>query len=107
MGKYFEMRDCNRLPIYMNDFSDLIGKNIVIYGAGDVGNSYYRQIKKLKNIKLVLWVDSNKELVKENALLSDVQDIYNVEFDYIIIAVKYQKLAEIWKKPVFILDYYD
>ena len=50
--------------------------------------------KKLKNIKLVLWVDSNKELVKENALLSDVQDIYNVEFDYIIIAVKYQKLAE-------------
>ena len=34
MGKYFEMRDCNRLPIYMNDFSDLIGKNIVIYGAG-------------------------------------------------------------------------
>lgn len=121
MGKYFEMRDCNRLPIYMNDFSDLIGKNIVIYGAGDVGNSYYRQIKKLKNIKLVLWVDSNKELVKENAFLSDVQDIYNVEFDYIIIAVKYQKLAEsisqslcgidkkkiIWKKPVFILDYYD
>ncbi len=62
-----------------------------------------------------MWVDSNKELVKENALLSDVQDIYNVEFDYIIIAVKYQKLAEsisqslcgidkkkiIWKKPVF------
>ncbi len=58
---------------------------IVIYGAGDVGATYYWQIKRIKYAKIKAWVDKNYSLYDE--MISDVITIFNLDFDYIVIAI--------------------
>lgn len=58
---------------------------IVIYGAGDVGATYYHQIEKVKYAKIKAWVDKNYNLYDEK--VRDVSYILNIGFDYLVIAI--------------------
>lgn len=70
-------------------------KRIVLYGAGKVGMSYYRQIFLQKQMNLVLWVDKNwKEYEERYMPVSNPKKIREYEYDYLIIAVKTRKLAD-------------
>ncbi|MDE7311142.1 MAG: glycosyltransferase [Eubacterium sp.] len=111
------------LPLYV---ADLKGWNsdtrIILYGAGNVGCSYYQQIIALGQADIVLWVDADERVVKKNKRVEPIRSILDKEYDYIIVAVKGKKLAEgissdlqkmgvnkdkiIWKEPRFILDIY-
>lgn len=80
----------------------------------------YKQITALKQADIVLWVDSNEDIVRRNLCLSPVQEIQKTDYDYILIAIKDQKQAFhiiqilenmgieqtkiIWREPQFILD---
>ena len=45
---------------YIFPFSNLAaGSKIILYGAGLIGNNYYRQILGQEAIRVVLWVDKN------------------------------------------------
>lgn len=71
------------LPIeYLND-----GNRIVLYGAGDVGKCYFRQIQKNRNVILCAWADQNyeKKSDKDHTLISPEQ-IAAIDFDYVVIA---------------------
>jgi len=67
---------------------DMIEKNskVVLYGAGAVGQEFYRQVKQISYCNILLWVDKCFEAykmydVKDPCELKDIK-----EFDYVVIA---------------------
>lgn len=117
----FGFSNRNMLPFYMVCMEGICSDTrLVLYGAGNVGSSYYKQITALKQADIVLWVDSNEDIVRRNLCLSPVQEIQKTDYDYILIAIKDQKqvfhiiqILEnmgieqtkiIWREPQFILD---
>ena len=109
----------NQLLIYGCSMIDQISnKRVVLYGAGQVGKAYYRQIKRNEDCNLVLWVDKDWEKNKDKRVEAP-QKVVDVEFDLLVIAIKRQELAEeitkellgmgiqkekiIWKKPIEML----
>lgn len=70
------------------------GASIILYGAGRVGKSYYKQMQSEKNFKIVRWVDQKYDIYTENGLAVDpVDSIFDADFDYIIIASVYKVVA--------------
>lgn len=72
----------------------ICNKNIVVYGAGNVGKDYIRQIQKEKLCNNYIWVDKGYAL-KEKWLGVNVQspkEMLNFQLDYVIIAVNDEKL---------------
>lgn len=73
-------------------------KKIIVYGAGQAGQDYCHQLKRL-GYDIALWVDSNYEYWRMLGL--DVQsptDIKKEEYDAIIIAVSDESAMESIKK---------
>lgn len=80
---------------------EILQKKIVIYAAGNVGQSYYRQLKNSKNHRVVLWVDKKwHEFRKLGLPVSNPMEILNVDYDQIIIAVSDNNLAESIKEDL-------
>ena len=81
----------------------ICNKTIIIYGAGNVGKDYIRQIKKEKLCKDYIWVDKNY-IHKENWMGTCVQAPSNMleyGFDYVVIAVNNENtISEIVKELV-------
>lgn len=67
-------------------------KNIVLYGAGEVGKAYKAQISAINYCKSVLWVDKNYKKYHRHDVVS-VDNIMNFVFDYIVIAVANVEVA--------------
>ncbi len=114
----------NTIPYYFADESLFPAKSkIVLYGAGEVGQSYYKQIKYTVNWEVVAWVDQN--YLKYQALGMDVigiRELQNVDYDYILLALINKNMAEeiknslhnmgiasakiVWIEPQTIIDRY-
>lgn len=73
------------------------GSRIVLYGAGRVGQTYYKQINKLDYCTLALWVDKDHSIY-ENKTIHPIMDIKYTEFDYVVIAVDAVKTSAIVEK---------
>ena len=73
-------------------------KRVVIYGAGKCGKEWFDTING--NTEIVAWVDKNyKELeIINNVKILPIRTIYDVEFDYVIIAIEDNKTHETIKK---------
>ena len=109
------------IPSYVLPRSLPTNSRIVLYGAGKVGGAYYKQLKGSTEYKCVAWVDQKWN--EEDRAERRVEYIEKCEFDYVLIAVTYQDLAEdikkelhnrygvpmekiIWYEPKGILDSY-
>ena len=71
-----------------------LGRKIVLYGAGSVGKSYYRQLLQSKNVELIAWVDqklSNKYVCHH--LIESPDRLKNMHFDTLLIAVNDKEIA--------------
>lgn len=80
-------------------------KQIVLYGAGDVGQAYYKQLIKGKNYEIVAWLD--KQIAGDTLLNTTVlhpSQINGLQFDAVIVAVKRRELAESIKKELIMLN---
>lgn len=74
---------------------DQVDKNaeIILYGAGDVGIDYYRQIKDTDYCKVILWVDKGRDgSIIEDKIISSPKDIMFVKKVAILIAVEDKNL---------------
>lgn len=79
--------DYHWLPDYLFPFNKVeCGKKVVLYGAGEIGTAYFRQVNKLKYTSDLLWVDKNY-LYLDNPDIKNPQEIKNYKFDYIVIAI--------------------
>ncbi|WP_049945091.1 glycosyltransferase [Butyrivibrio sp. AC2005] len=74
------------------------GANIVLYGAGKVGRSFYRQITYTRYVSMVAWVDENYS--KYGGIVESPQSLDKLEFDYIVIALSSRDTAEFVKDKI-------
>ena len=66
------------------------GANIILYGAGNVGKTYYSQIRKTRYCTIAGWADSN---CKIEGIIGP-EEITKIKFDYIVIAVSSKDTKE-------------
>lgn len=75
--------------------------NIVLYGAGVIGQKCYDSIKKSQYCEIIMWIDRYKcgSMCKgEN--LYDISDIQGLEYDYVLIAVNNAEISNSIKKDL-------
>lgn len=98
------------------ELKTIAGKDVVIYGAGNVGRSYKNFFERYGVCDVKLWVDKNTNTYENMYTISKVKDVLNCKYDYIVIALKSESLATevikelseigvetdriIWKKPL-------
>ena len=81
---------------YVFPFSQIPqGKKIVLYGAGNVGLCFYKQIKTTGYVEVVHWVDKNWENYKKQGYPTESLSVIfnNTKYDYLIIAVESAEIA--------------
>ena len=79
---------------YIKDYTDIIGKRIVIYGAGTVGKSYYTQLVENGKCDVVGMIDKNyKEIVHPNTNIYGISELERLEYDAIVIGLLDKKDA--------------
>jgi hypothetical protein len=73
-----------------------LNSKIVLYAAGECGQSYYRQIQMTRYCEVVLWVDIAYETARVNFGLPVFApcEILSVDFDFVVIAVSKNSIAE-------------
>ena len=84
-------------PYYLKQIP--VGAKIVIYGAGDFGKVYYRQLARRKEVNIVGWVDPNYEqIVNDNFEICSPKILADIEYDYILLAYKGKNQADCVKE---------
>lgn len=77
-----------------------LGSRIVLYGAGDVGKSYWNCLKNGNYASVVAWVDKQyKNITSPKMEVEAPESIVGRIFDYVVIAIKNEKIAiniKIW-----------
>ena len=77
------------LKFIINDFSVFFNKKLVIYGAGNVGKTFYMQLCPYSQIDIVGWVDKNyNKCQNDYRTVEPVEYIFSIDFDLILIAVQ-------------------
>lgn len=67
---------------------------VVIYGAGRLGKEYVKQNAKHQFCDIVKWVDKRFEYITfENYEIESPDEIFDMEFDYIVIAIDVYEAA--------------
>jgi prephenate dehydrogenase len=94
---------------------------IILYGAGNVGQSYYEQIYDNVYCNLISWVDKDYDKCHDLGVqIKNIDSILESDFDIILIAVKNNLMAKdiinnlmkigidptkiVWKEPKLLLD---
>lgn len=67
--------------------------SVVLYGAGNIGHDFRRQLKLNKYSDVVMWTDSNEDIVNKDSNLKAVKCINDVDYDYVVIAIKNERSA--------------
>lgn len=83
-------------PFYLFPF-EYVNKQakLILYGAGNVGQSYYNQIKDSSYCQLLLWVDREYEKYTSLGLpVHGLEEIKNIDADIIVIAIQNSYLAD-------------
>jgi FlaA1/EpsC-like NDP-sugar epimerase len=95
---------------------------VLLYGAGKVGKEYYYQLKAENKYNVIGIVDRNAGKIESDFKVLDLNDVRQMKFDYVIIAVAQEEMAEqikfeleklnvpkrkmIWEKPITVFEYF-
>jgi FMN phosphatase YigB (HAD superfamily) len=102
LAKTFVGRKMKNVYRAVNDKSlltsryELLGRKIVIYGAGKKGKLLYEQLTKEKRYHsdIVLWIDSHAEKYrKEGWMVKEPKEISHAQYDQIVIAIASEENA--------------
>ncbi len=96
---FFLKSDCEKryvVQLYeLEDMTKLLGKKIVLYGAGIIGQDYYTQLSKYPQIEIVAWIDKCTEKYKfEFFEVQRIDHIHSIEFDIVLICVNNENVAQ-------------
>jgi len=70
-------------------------KKIVLYGAGEVGQGYYRQFQLTQMVEIVGWIDCQWDKYRSIGLpVKPITDLQKLEYDGILIAVESEKISK-------------
>ncbi len=90
-----------RQDFYMFPY-ELIPSNsrVIIYGAGIVGKSYFRQIRANHYCDIVAWCDQNMDSTYMGYAITLLKKSIGIEFDYLLIANTHYEEAELIKQRI-------
>ena len=81
-------------------------RDLVLFGAGKVGKSFYKQLNDASYCKSITWVDNNHKLYEmENVKPPEI--LYRIQYDNILIAVNDENAKEeitAWLKRIGVPD---
>lgn len=100
-------------------YTKVLQKQVALYGAGEVGQSYFYQIKKWGGCTLSLWVDKKYEVYQYlDEKIAPIAELSTTILDYVIVAVASKSVADeircelinsginsdiiLWENPVFL-----
>lgn len=64
------------------------GSSIILYGAGTIGQCFYKQLKKTEYARIVRWVDQNwRDYQGIHYPVESPDSISNSDFDFVVIAI--------------------
>lgn len=65
-------------------------KNVILYGAGDMGRTFYAQLVKIDYCNRLIWVDKNAEALLDSRIdsLSVLDEEESMNADWIVIAIE-------------------
>lgn len=91
-----DLKDSEGLPFYAFPACQCPkGSKLIIYGAGEVGQSYHKSIMQDTYYQLSAWTDKNyKNHLSAGRNVIDMNSALSSDYDYILLAVKYHQLAE-------------
>lgn len=71
------------------------GSHVIIYGAGEAGKDYVRQIMQTQWGQIVLWVDQGKKgMMLYGITVSGIGEITKIKYDYLLIAIADKKTRQ-------------
>ena len=70
------------------------GANIVLYGAGEVGRTFYGQVKTTGYGNIVAWVSKDYQTCWNKDVVESPQKLLDTTFDVVVIAVKGEAMAD-------------
>lgn len=71
------------------------GSNIILYGAGKVGDTYISQLERINYCNVIAWVDKNYEVYLPDKKVESIEIIREIEnYDYIVIAIDSKDIRE-------------
>lgn len=80
--------------VYLIPQEKMISGAIILYGAGKVGNDYYRQLSIYKDVNIVAWVDKHSEKYDYAYCRVDKpSECIGSNYDYLLIAVADKDLS--------------
>jgi hypothetical protein len=68
-------------------YSETKTMQVVLYGAGKVGQDYYKQLRFRKDVHITLWVDKDYEKYDVYGV-RPISEIIECKYDYIVISVR-------------------
>lgn len=94
-GKYSNGQFLFQKIYRYRDEERLLGKRIVLYGAGRVGRDYYQQIAKCQGCEIVAWIDSNYfECHVAEGEVEGIGRLLENDYDYVLIGIWDAKTAK-------------
>lgn len=85
------------VPLLLPDIQELVQadvKKIILYGASDVGQNYYRYFQLCQCLEVIAWTDYRwDELRKRGLPLDDISCLISMNFDKVVIAVESNELS--------------
>lgn len=116
MKRWGILQDVEFIDYIFPFYPEIFGKKYVLFGAGEVGQSYFNQLQRMGESP-VLWVDNKyKEFQRLHKDVKAVSELNSTIYDYIIVAVVHDTVAEkikaelinmgidetiiLWKKPI-------
>lgn len=70
------------------------GANIVLYGAGEVGRTFYDQVKTTGYGNIVAWVSKDYQTCWDQDIVESPQKLLDTTFDVVVIAAKGKATAD-------------
>lgn len=105
------------IPLYTYPDENEVNGKIVLFGAGVIGRSFYKEMSANKDLNIVLWIDNNppEKMIMGREINMPIR-IQTEEYDYVICAVLEEEIAKKmgnqlvelgvakekirWKKPI-------
>lgn len=95
MGRYSNGQLLDNKAYMYEDIKRLHGRKIVLYGAGQVGKDYYKQIVKNGACEIVAWVDLNYEECKNtDRNIEGINRLFEIDYDYVLVCIVDEKIAK-------------
>jgi len=69
-------------------------KKVVIYGAGEVGKSFYSEISKYQDCRIVGWIDSKVNSLSDRIYICNIDRIADLQYDIVVLAVNDEKTSK-------------